>query len=234
MLRTRAAARRRGPGRPRHRAVPAVVGPGGPTPPDGHLRALRPRGADRHPRAGGAPRRRRRGRRGPRRRSSRGCATTCASAASSAPRSCGSSGTSEGRPLPPERWRELCLATVTTHDLPPTAGYLAGEHVDLRERARPADPPGRGGARGRRRRAGGRPGDAARPRAAARRTATSSDVVEALHRYLTWTPARLLGVVAGRRCGDRRTITSPAPTTSTRTGGCRWPDRTARRCCWRT
>ena len=34
----------------------------------------------------------------------------------------------------PERWRELCLASVTTHDLPPTAGYLAGEHVDLRER----------------------------------------------------------------------------------------------------
>jgi 4-alpha-glucanotransferase len=40
----------------------------------------------------------------------------------------------EGRPLAPEAWRELCLATVTTHDLPPTAGYLAGEHVELRER----------------------------------------------------------------------------------------------------
>ena len=38
----------------------------------------------------------------------------------------------EGVPLAPEKWRELCLATVTTHDLPPTAGYLAGEHVDLR------------------------------------------------------------------------------------------------------
>ena len=39
----------------------------------------------------------------------------------------------EGRPLPAEAYRELCLATVTTHDLPPTAGYLAGEHIDLRE-----------------------------------------------------------------------------------------------------
>ncbi len=38
------------------------------------------------------------------------------------------------RPLPPERWRELCLASVTTHDLPPTAGYLAGDHVRLRHR----------------------------------------------------------------------------------------------------
>ncbi|MDQ2795987.1 MAG: 4-alpha-glucanotransferase, partial [Actinomycetota bacterium] len=35
-------------------------------------------------------------------------------------------------PLPPERWRELCLASVTTHDLPPTTGYLAGDHVRLR------------------------------------------------------------------------------------------------------
>jgi 4-alpha-glucanotransferase len=34
--------------------------------------------------------------------------------------------------LPPERWRGLCLASVTTHDLPPTAGYLAGEHIRIR------------------------------------------------------------------------------------------------------
>ena len=40
----------------------------------------------------------------------------------------------EGRPLEPESWRELCLATVATHDLPPTAGYLGGEHITLRER----------------------------------------------------------------------------------------------------
>jgi 4-alpha-glucanotransferase len=39
-----------------------------------------------------------------------------------------------GRPLPPDRWREYCLASVTTHDLPPTAGYLAGDHVRLRHR----------------------------------------------------------------------------------------------------
>ena len=37
-----------------------------------------------------------------------------------------------GGPLAPERWREYCLASVTTHDLPPTAGYLAGDHVELR------------------------------------------------------------------------------------------------------
>ena len=36
-------------------------------------------------------------------------------------------------PIPPERYREQCLTSVNTHDLPPTAGYLAGEHVTLRE-----------------------------------------------------------------------------------------------------
>ena len=49
----------------------------------------------------------------------------------------------DGGPLPAERWREYCLSAVTTHDLPPTPGYLAGEHVRLRDRlgllTRPAE-----------------------------------------------------------------------------------------------
>ena len=36
-----------------------------------------------------------------------------------------------GKPLPAEQWREYCLASVTTHDLPPTAGYLAADHVTV-------------------------------------------------------------------------------------------------------
>lgn len=39
-----------------------------------------------------------------------------------------------GEPLPPESWRENCLATATTHDLPSTAARLTGEHVALRHR----------------------------------------------------------------------------------------------------
>ena len=46
-------ARRRDPGGPRDRAVPAVVDPGRRRADRGHLRPLRPRGDDRHPRAGG-------------------------------------------------------------------------------------------------------------------------------------------------------------------------------------
>ena len=37
-----------------------------------------------------------------------------------------------GQPLPPDRWRGACIASVTTHDLPPTAGFLALDHVHLR------------------------------------------------------------------------------------------------------
>ncbi|HVA59106.1 MAG TPA: 4-alpha-glucanotransferase [Mycobacteriales bacterium] len=33
---------------------------------------------------------------------------------------------------PFERWRELAVASVTTHDLPTAAGFLAGEHVRVR------------------------------------------------------------------------------------------------------
>ncbi len=40
----------------------------------------------------------------------------------------------DGSPLPPQHWRELSLATVRTHDMPPIASHLAGRHIDLRER----------------------------------------------------------------------------------------------------
>ncbi|MCW2776645.1 MAG: 4-alpha-glucanotransferase, partial [Frankiales bacterium] len=38
-----------------------------------------------------------------------------------------------GSPLPPSQWREAALATVTTHDLPTAAGFLAEEHVRVRD-----------------------------------------------------------------------------------------------------
>ena len=114
----------------------------------------------------------------------------------------------QGRPLPAESYRELCLATVTTHDLPPTAGYLAGEHIDLREElgllTRPVEQE--------------RQVDAAeqeavlsmlRERGLLRPGGAESDVVEALHRFLTWTPARLIGVSVSDLTADRRTINQP-------------------------
>ncbi len=114
----------------------------------------------------------------------------------------------EGYPLPPEQWRELALASVTTHDLPPTAGFLAGEHVTLRhdlglltrsydeelaaheaDLARWMEVLGRQGL--------------------LRDGASTDDVVEALHRYLARTPARLLQVSLADAVGDRKAQNQP-------------------------
>jgi 4-alpha-glucanotransferase len=113
-----------------------------------------------------------------------------------------------GRPLEPESWRELCLATVATHDLPPTAGYLAGEHIALRERLglltrspereRAVDEADRA-----------RVLDLLRERGLLREGGTEHEVVEALHRFLTWTPARLVGVSLADAAGDRRAVNQP-------------------------
>ena len=36
-------------------------------------------------------------------------------------------------PLPPAQYRELSMASVSTHDFPPTAGFLEGVQVDVRQ-----------------------------------------------------------------------------------------------------
>jgi len=115
---------------------------------------------------------------------------------------------SDGHPLPPERWRELCLATVTTHDLPPTAGYLAGEHVRLRDQlgllTRTAEEERRVDAQDR---------DqwlrVLRDRGLLSDDAGEPETVEALHRVLAATPSRLLGVALTDVVGDRRAINQP-------------------------
>jgi 4-alpha-glucanotransferase len=114
----------------------------------------------------------------------------------------------EHRPLPPERWRELCLATVTTHDLPPTAGYLAGEHIRVRDElgllTRPVEEERAEDERSR-----------AEMVALLRRRGLLQDgagvraTVEALHRLIAWTPARLIGVALPDAVGDVRTMNQP-------------------------
>jgi 4-alpha-glucanotransferase len=116
-----------------------------------------------------------------------------------------------GRPLPAERWREYCLASVTTHDLPPTAGFLAGEHVRLRDElgllTRPlAD---EAAADDREREAWL---DELRGKGLLAEDADVEETVQALHRYLTLTPARLLSVALADAVGDRRTQNQPGTT----------------------
>ncbi len=114
----------------------------------------------------------------------------------------------EGRPVPPDRWRELCLATITTHDLPPTAGYLLGEHVRIRAElgllTRSVDEERAVDARERDEwlallRARGLLGE----------DTSEQATVEALHRALSLTPSRLLGVALPDAVGDRRAINQP-------------------------
>lgn len=115
---------------------------------------------------------------------------------------------SEGRPLDPEHWRELCLATVTTHDLPPTAGYLASDHVRLRDRlgllTRSIDEEMAVDAAERQAWL-----DVLRNRGLLDPGAGGAATVEALHRLLMFAPARLVGVPLTDMVGDRRTQNQP-------------------------
>jgi 4-alpha-glucanotransferase len=39
----------------------------------------------------------------------------------------------DGNPKSPEDWRELSMATVSVHDIPPAAGFMDGEHIRIKE-----------------------------------------------------------------------------------------------------
>ncbi len=113
-----------------------------------------------------------------------------------------------GAPLRPEGWREYCLASVTTHDLPPTAGYLAGDHVRLRDQlgvlTRPVAEELEVDASERRAWL-----DELTARGALAEGADVEETVQALHRYLTWTPSRLLCLALTDAVGERRTQNQP-------------------------
>ncbi|MGZ8801887.1 MAG: 4-alpha-glucanotransferase [Mycobacterium sp.] len=120
-----------------------------------------------------------------------------------------------GGPLPAERWREYCLSAVTTHDLPPTRGYLAGGHVRLRDElgllTRPADEELAADRAQQEawvhelRRVGLLSGDAVSE-------VDVDEVVLALHRYLGRTPSRLLSLSLADAVGEVRTQNQPGTT----------------------
>ncbi|WP_200837702.1 4-alpha-glucanotransferase [Ruania rhizosphaerae] len=118
----------------------------------------------------------------------------------------------DARPRPPEDYRELVLATVTTHDLPPTAGYLAEEHVDLRHRLGLLTEPVervRLAARIERERML----QGLRERFLLPADPTERQIVEALHRYVAQTPAVLVGVSLADAVGERRAQNQPGTDT---------------------
>jgi 4-alpha-glucanotransferase len=114
----------------------------------------------------------------------------------------------DAAPLPPEKWREYCLASVTTHDLPPTASYLAGDHVRLRDQLGiltrsldeelVADEADREAWL-----------NVLRAREVLQPDAGIEETVEALHRYLTWTPSRLRCLSLADAVGERQLQNQP-------------------------
>ncbi|PFG19946.1 4-alpha-glucanotransferase [Serinibacter salmoneus] len=112
------------------------------------------------------------------------------------------------QPKPPEHYRKLLLATVNTHDLPPTAGYLADEHVDLRERLGLLTEPVeqvRAAADHERERILG----ILRERGLISAHPTEREIVEALHLHLVAAESVLLGVALVDAVGERRTQNQP-------------------------
>ncbi|MGW0787384.1 4-alpha-glucanotransferase [Streptomyces sp. NPDC002911] len=109
-----------------------------------------------------------------------------------------------GRPLAPGKWRQDCVATATTHDLPSTAARLTGEHVTLRHRlglltrsleqelAEDAADTAEW------------LGYLARLRLLPEGDGDEEAAVRAVHRFLLRTPARMAGVWLPDAVGDRR------------------------------
>ncbi len=109
---------------------------------------------------------------------------------------------------PVENWRWLSMASVTVHDLPPTAAYLAGEHIKLRSElgllagaeddewaafhAEVADWRAELAARG-----------------LLRPDASLEDVVVALHRLAARSPSRLTAIALPDTVGDVRPQNQP-------------------------
>lgn len=117
-------------------------------------------------------------------------------------------------PIAPERYRQQCLTSVNTHDLPPTAGYLAGEHVTLRESLGLLQ----------------RPVEEERAEAAAEQEAVLAlvrergllpdtadagvrETVEALYAFTALSPSSLLGVALVDAVGETRTQNQPGTST---------------------
>ncbi|CAM5665819.1 4-alpha-glucanotransferase OS=Streptomyces alboniger OX=132473 GN=malQ PE=3 SV=1 [Streptomyces alboniger] len=132
----------------------------------------------------------------------------------------------DGRPVAPDRWRTDCLATATTHDLPSTAARLTGEHVELRDSlgllTRPLEEERAEAA-----------ADTAEWLALLHRLgllqgagggvdpSSEEAEIQAVHRFLLRTPARMVGVWLPDGVGTVAPRTCRGPGTSTRTGGCR-------------
>lgn len=114
----------------------------------------------------------------------------------------------DGLPLRPEHYRPEVLTSVETHDLPPAAGYIGGEHVDLRDRlglfTQPIEE-----VRASAERELNETIDRLREYGLVGQEPTEREIVEALHAYIARTPSTFLSVSLVDAVGERRIQNQP-------------------------
>jgi 4-alpha-glucanotransferase len=130
----------------------------------------------------------------------------------------------DGRPKPAAKWRELSLATVGTHDMPPITGFVHGDHIALRDRLGLLTRPRAEEEDDHRRQLTDwltvlhdenlLPTPPAEVMQALAEGATTYDdeIVAALHAFLARTPALLRGISLADAVGERRTQNQPGTT----------------------
>ena len=114
----------------------------------------------------------------------------------------------DGTPRRPGEWRRGCLAMVGTHDMPPAAAFLTGEHVTIRAGLGLLTEPEADERAASRAEVGGwlamlaREGLLRQPGGPA--AVTPEEFTVALYGFLARTPAMLIGVSLAEAVGERR------------------------------
>ena len=126
----------------------------------------------------------------------------------------------DGAPLPPPAWRRNCLATVSTHDMPPAAAFLTGDQVSERARlgllARPEDTERAEADKSLEEWLAALVAEGLLTEEEAERPALLADggtrFTAALYGYLAKTPALLIGISLAEAAGESRSQNMPGTT----------------------
>ncbi len=112
----------------------------------------------------------------------------------------------DGKLVPPEQWRAEAVASVTTHDLPTSAGFLTGEHVRVRAGLGLLNDPDAEAENSARERAEMAELLAAKGLSS---TGTLAEQIVALHELLALSPSQVLLAALGDAVGDLRQPNMP-------------------------
>ena len=115
----------------------------------------------------------------------------------------------DGSPLRLPHWRRRCMATVGTHDVPPVAGFVTGDHVTVRARLGLLTDPEAERKASELRLSAWQDALAAQHLLPAGPRPTAEEFTVAMYGYLALTPAVLVGVSLADAVGDRRTQNVP-------------------------